>query len=63
MGTRLFERLRKLRFPKRRKAANPLPVLTWEELDQDDEAELLQEVKEDAAQDVLALQRAMRGPN
>lgn len=62
MGMRLFERIRKLRLPKRR-TANPLPVLTWEELDRDDEAELLQEVKEDGEQDVLALQRAMRGPN
>jgi len=63
VGIRLFERIRRLRFPRHRRAENPLPVLTWQELDQGDEAELLEEVKEDAEQEVIALQEAMRGPN
>jgi len=63
VGIRLFERLRKLGFPRRRKAERQMPVLTWEELDEGTEAELLEEAKEDATQDVIALQNAMRGPN
>jgi len=65
VGIRLFERIRKLklRIPGRRKAERQMPVLTWEELDEGTEAELLEEAKEDAAQDVIALQTAMRGPN
>jgi len=63
VGIRLFERLRKLGFPRRRKAENPLPVLTWEELDEGDEAEVLQQMREDGEQDILALQNAMRRRN
>lgn len=40
-----------------------MPVLTWQELDEGDEAELLEGVREDAERDILALQRAMRGQN
>ena len=53
----------KLRISKHHKAENPLPVLTLQEFDEGDEAELLEEVKEDAERDVLALQAAMRGSN
>lgn len=53
----------KLRFPRRRGAENPLPVVSWQELDQGDEAEVLQQMKEDAEREVMALQDAMRGPN
>ena len=53
----------KLRFPRRRKAERQMPVLTWKELDESDETELLDGVKEDAERDVLALENAMRGPN
>jgi len=63
MRIRLFERLRKLRFPGHRKAENPLPVRTWESMNQEAERELLEQVQEDAEQDILALQEAMRGPN
>lgn len=62
MRIRLFERLNKLRIPRRR-AKREMPILTWQDLDQADEAELLDGVKEDAAQDVIALQNAMRGRN
>jgi hypothetical protein len=62
MRIRLFERIRKLRFPKRRKARQ-MPVLTWQELDEGDQEELLEGVKEDAERDVIALQDALRGLN
>jgi len=62
VGISLFERLRKLGFPRHRKAETP-PTLTWAQLDEADEAELLEEMKEDAEQDVIALQTAMRLPN
>ena len=63
MGLRLFERIRKLRLPRRRKTERQMPVLPWQKLDQDDERELLQQVQEDGEQEAIVLQEAMRGPN
>ena len=53
----------KLKIPRRHKAERQMPVLTWQELDQGDEVELLEGVKEDAGREVMDLQDAMRGPN
>ena len=53
----------KLRISRHQKAERPLPIFTWEELDQSDQAKLLEGVKEDAEHEVIALQNAMRGRN
>jgi hypothetical protein len=53
----------KLGLPRRRKAERQMPVLSWQELDEDDERELLEQVKADGDQEVIDLQNAMRGPN
>jgi hypothetical protein len=53
----------KLRLPKRRKAERQMPILTWEAIDQDAERELIEQMKQDAEQELSELERVLRNSN
>lgn len=64
MTIRLFERIRgKLRLLRRRKAENPLPILTWESIDRDAEAELLEQLKREAEEEIRESKKNFRNLN
>lgn len=63
MGMRLFERIRKLRLPRRRKAENPIRPVSWEESEDSARLELMEEVVAERLADLDELDAALRTLN
>lgn len=63
MGIGLFQRIRKLRLPKRRKAQTQTPILTWEEIQEDDRAAFVEQVVKEAEEDIRESEQSFRSLN